>query len=171
MYRRSCVMSNFDKNTFLPAAVVLIWVAGLSLGVIADRLYGEAYRACLLLTPYQLPDFFGSVSIRLLPLLISAYAVSFCPLLLLGIVLFWGMLTGLGISAVAVLYAGAGGMMSGLLLFGLLLQGPVLLWYWLYGGGGQKFRRDTVCCLGIGIIISWLDQAVVAPLLLEIVTF
>ena len=170
MYRRSFSMSSFDKNTFLPAAIVLCWIAGLSLGICADRFHGEAFRACFLLTPYQIPDYFGTMCINFLPLLISAYAVSY--LLILLLCLLRAFLTGIGISAVAALYGSASGMMGGFILFSLLLYGPVLLWHWMRGQrAGRRFRCSTALCAGIAVIISCLDRFLVAPLIWEIMNF
>ena len=171
MYRRSFVSTFYDRNMILHTTVLLNWIAGLSLGIYADRFYGEAYRACFMLTAHQIPDFFGVMCICVLPLLISAYAVSFFPFLLFGICLFYGILTGLGISAAAILWGSGCGITVILSLFRLLLYGPVLLWYWLGGRGTQFLLRDTVICMILGIIISWLDCAVVAPFLWEITNF
>lgn len=164
-------MSSFDKNTFLPAWIVLNWVAGLSLGVFADRFYGEAYRAYLLLAPHRIPDFFGAVCMNMLPLLISAYAVCFIPKLLSFLCLIRGMLTGLGISGVAALYGCAGVPVASLLLFRFLLFNPLLLWYWMRREESGCFLQDTLWCILIGMVLSWLDCALVAPILREIMIF
>ena len=146
-------------------------IAGLSLGVCADRFHGEAFRACFLLTPYQIPDYLGMICVNILPLLISVYAVSYFLILLL-LCLIRAFLTGFGISAVAALYGNAGSIMGGFLLFSLLLYGPVLLWYWMRGQrGGQKFRCSTVLCAGIALVLSCLDRWLIAPLLWEIINF
>ena len=168
MYRRSFVMRSFDKNTIPANAVLLSWVAGLSLGVFADRFYGEAYRACLLLTPHQNPGFFGMICINLVPLLISAYAVSCFPSVIAAVCLFRGILTGLAISAAAALYGSAAVWMGGFLFFSLLLYGAVLLWYWLYGASGPNSRRKLCLCLVLGILVFCLDRQGISPLLREI---
>lgn len=173
MYRRSFVMSNFDKNTFLRLAFALIWIAGLSLGVFTERFYGEAFRACLLLAPHQIPSWIGTMCVNVLPLLISAYAVSFIPSALYALCLLRGFLLGVGISAVAALFGNAGSMMCVLLLFSLFVYGPVLFWYWLrtFQKNAFSFIRDTGVCLAIAIAVSLLDWGVISPFLVEILTF
>ena len=153
-------------------AVGLIWGAGLSLGVAADRFYGEAFRACLLLAPHQIPSFLGTMCVNVLPLLISAYAVSFFPMAVYSLCLFRGVLTGAGISALASLFSEAGGMMCFFLLFSLLVYSPVLMWYWFRMlRDPSSFRRDTTLCIAIGIGVAFLDRGIIAPLLQEIMIF
>ena len=121
MYRRKLIMSSFDKNTFLPRCIALNWCAGLFLGILADRFYGDSYRICLLLAARQIPEFAGILSVTLFPLLISACAVYLQPRLLILLALVYGFQAGLSTSGVVALFGSAGPLLGGLLFFSLIL--------------------------------------------------
>lgn len=165
-------MSRFDKNTLLRAGIFLVWAAGLSLGFMAVRFYGDALCDSVQLAPAKLPTFFGCLAVNGLPLLISALAVFFHRSALYAVALVRGFTLGLGLMAVGASYAGAGLMMSGLLLFSSLAYGPVLLWYWCRPfTPGSDFFRDTLVCVLVGLAVCAADVWIVSPLLREIVIF
>lgn len=172
MYRRSFRRSYFDKNTILTAAIVMTWVAGLSMGICADRFNVEAIQACLLLAPYQIPGFWGMMCIAFLPLLISVYAVSFFRPLVFGVCFLRALMIGSGLSSMARLYADAACMMSGFLLFTLLWSGPVLIWYWISSLAVEgELRKYTIISFFLLGIVCCLDRYGIAPLLREIMNF
>lgn len=173
MYLRCATMSRFDKNTFLRAGLCLVWIAGLSLGFYAARLYGDALCASVLLAPGQTPTFWGALSVNVLPLLISACAVFFLRTMLFPICFFRALYVGLGLGAMVSVYSSAGWMMSGLLMFGALVFSPVLLWYWCscLEHGRDSIRQDTFVCLGIGLVIALADLWMVSPFVREVINF
>lgn len=170
MYRRNLVVSNFDKNTFLHMTLAMIWVAGLSLGIAADRLYGEALRACLLRLPHLIPTFVGTVCVNLFPLLISAYAVLFFPSAVYVLCMLRAFALGAALSGVTCVFGSAGSMICGLLLFSLLVYSPVLIWFWMQNLGRRNplFLLQSGICTLIGLAVACLDRAVIAPFLQEI---
>ena len=170
MYRRSFVSPIFHRNTLLRGQLALIWIAGLSLGVFADRFYGEAMRACVAKAVCRSPDFFGAVCVNVLPLMICAYAFFFLPRLLDWICMIRAVLTGMVLSGVVGVFASAGGLIAVLLLFGLLFSGTVLVWYWIRRreDGAMCFSADTGLCMGFGIVIACVDSLVIGPFLAQI---
>lgn len=173
MYTRCIEMSRFDQNTFLRARLCLVWAAGLSLGFLADRFYGDALNACVALAPAGAASVWGALTVNVLPLLISACAVFFVPAAIFPLCLFKGMCMGLGLGAVAAVYSGAGWMMSGLLMFSSLSFAPVLLWYWIrrLELGSRLLRQDTLLCLAAGLAVAGVDGWLVSPFLREVINF
>jgi len=173
MYRRSVVSCRLNKNTFLRMMVILCWVAGLSLGIGADRFYGEALQACLLLTPHLRPLLLGSMCVNIFPFLIFACAVVFIPGAAYGLCLVRGFLTGSAIAGVVSCFSGAGLFMCLMLLFSLLLFAPVILWFSLQSIFTEQtgFAKDVFFCLLLGAGICFADHFLIAPLLLEITIF
>lgn len=165
-------MSRFDRNAFLRAGIILVWAAGLSLGFAAARSYGDALCDSVQMAPAKQPTFFGALAVNGLPLLISALAVFFHRSALYVVALLRGFCLGLGLMAVSASYAGAGLMMSVLLLFSSLAYGPVLLWYWCRAYTPESdFCRDTLVCGLVELVICAADVWIVSPLLREIVIF
>ena len=173
MYRRCLFMSRFDKNIFLPAWLYLVWIAGLSLGFVAARFYGDAFDAYIQVAPASCPAFFGCLAVNVLPLLISACAVFFLRSIAYPICFFRGIFLGLGMGAIARNYNHAGFILGGLLMFSMILFTPFQLWFFCrrLEFGSHGFRRDTLLCLVVGVMVAGLDTWLVSPFLLEVINF
>ena len=171
MYRRCIIMSRFDKNTFLFAWLCLVWIAGLSLGFVAARFYGDPFVACIQLAPASKPAFFGCLAVNVLPLLISACAVFFIRAIAYPLCFFRGVCLGLGMGAIACSYCDAGFLMAGLLQFSVVLFTPFFLWYFCrrLELGNYRFHHDTFMCLVVGFVVAGLDAWMVSPFLLEVI--
>ena len=62
----------------IPGVTLLgVWLAGLSLGLLADRFYGESYESLLLFAGRRMPSILDACLVTILPLLLSAFAVFF----------------------------------------------------------------------------------------------
>ena len=148
-----------------------VWLAGLSLGLLADRFYGECYESLVFLAGRKLPSFVDACLVTILPLLLSAFAVFFfhrfgvclaCFLRGLTMGFFLGVLTAAG-----------GAWLAVLLLFSGLCFCPVLLWYlWRrFSEGLRNARQDFGMCLLAGLCLAAVDTWVVAPFLAAALTF
>lgn len=173
MHRRRFEMTRFDKNTFLLCQLCLVWIAGLSLGYAAARFYGDAFESCVPLCVTTSPTFFGSLSVNVFPLLISACAVFFYQAIAFPLCFVRGLILGIGFGAVCGAYRGAGLMMTVLLMFSAVVFAPVMLWYYCRRllWGKQSFRQDTVFCMLICLAAATVDIRIVAPMLREIMNF
>ena len=164
-----CFRSSTD---LIPGITLLgVWLAGLSLGLLADRFYGDCYESLVLSAGCLVPGFWDTCLVTILPLLLSAFAVFFfhrfgaclaCFLRGLTMGFFLGVLTAAG-----------GAWLAVLLLFSGLFFCPVLLWYlWRRCLVGlRNARRDFGCCLLAGLCLAAVDTWVVAPFLAAALTF
>ena len=173
MYLRCFATSRLDQYTILRTGIWLVWVAGLSLGFAADRLYGDAFGECIALAPVEVPTVSGLFTVNVLPLLISACAVLISPYLLYPLCLFRGGLLGASLSAVASIYGAGAGIMSSLLLFSSLVFSPFLLYFWvgLIQREHKSFGSSFLFYGGIGLLVAALDNWVIVPFLREILIF
>ena len=173
MYQRCFCVGCFDKNAILWLRLCLVWLAGLSLGFIAVRFYGDSLEAYIQKAPAVAPDFIGCLAINALPLLISACAVFFFQAIVYPLCCLRGFITGLGLGSIAISYCGAAYMMAGLLQFSMILFTPFLLWFFhrRLELGERYLRRDYGLCFGIGLIIACTDVWMVSPFLLEVINF
>ena len=156
----------------IPGVTLLgVWLAGLSLGLLADRFYGDCFESLVFSAGREALSFPDACMVTILPLLLSAFAVFFfhrfgaclaCFLRGLTMGFFLGVLTGAG-----------GAWLAVLLLFSGLCFCPVLLWY-LWRGFSEDLRtarRDFGCCLLAGLCLAAVDTWVVAPFLATALTF
>ena len=173
MHIRHDDMSRFDKNSFLLALLCGIWIAGLTLGFFAARLYGDTLDACMLLAPSIPVLLSGFFPVIVFPLLISACAVILFRCALYPICFLRSFFFALTLGSTAAVYGDAGLLMAGLLMFSSVLFSPVLLWYWWrrLEMGPDSIGSDTLACLLIGLGIGAVDSWVVSPFLAEIVIF
>ena len=161
-----------STTDLIPGATLLgVWLAGLSLGLLADRFYGDCYESLVFPAGRGAPCFSDACMVTILPLLLSAFAVSFfhrfgaclaCFLRGLTMGFFLGVLTGAG-----------GAWLAVLLLFSGLFFCPVLLWYlWRRLIGDLcNARRDFCICFLAGLCLAAVDTWVVAPFLAAALTF
>ena len=161
-----------STTDLIPGATLLgVWLAGLSLGLLADRFYGDCYESLVFPAGRGVLCFSDACLVTILPLLLSAFAVTFfhrfgaclaCFLRGLTMGFFLGVLTGAG-----------GAWLAVLLLFSGLCFCPVLLWYlWRrLIGDLRNARRDFGICLLVGLCLAAVDTWVVAPFLAAALTF
>lgn len=156
----------------IPGVTLLgVWLAGLSLGLLADRFYGDCYESLVFSAGREPVRFVDACLVTILPLLLSAFAVFFfhrfgaclaCFLRGLTLGFFLGVLTAAG-----------GAWLAVLLLFSGLCFCPVLLWYlWRrLSLGLRDARRDFMLCFLAGLCLAAVDTWVAAPFLAAALTF
>ena len=173
MYLGYFSMSRLDRNTVLRAGIWLVWVAGLSLGFLADRFYGVALGECLALAPVEAASVFGLATVNVLPLLISACAVLISPYLLYPLCFLRAGQLGLCLRTLCGCYGEGAASMATLLLFSSLAFSPFLLrcWMELMENRGKFLLGCCGIYLGIAVLIAALDYWVITPFLLEIMIF
>ena len=173
MHRQILTNCNKMTNTFLQAGLCLVWAAGLSLGFWADTLHGDALIACVRLSAESVPDWFGCLSVGVLPLLISACAVYFYFPSMFPLCFFRGMLVGTGLWAVDTLYGSACVWMAPVCLFGLLVSSCGMMWFCCRRIRlGRAFLGRDMLTAGLACLAAaGMDMSVVAPFLGEIMNF
>lgn len=164
----------FDTNTVLGLKVCAVWFAGLSLGFFAVRFYGDTLVLFLSQAAVSEPGLLDSLSVTVLPLLLSACAVFLFHSLGVYLVC-WSrsFLLGLLLGALQLCYGGASVLMAALLLFSSLLYSPVLIWYWWRRlcSGLDGIRMDSAVCLGAALILGVVDFGFISPFLANVFTF
>ena len=159
------------RSTVLGLTLMGVWFAGLALGLLAARFYGDSFGALALGAGSFDLRFSSACMVTVLPLFLSAFAVFFfhrfgaylaCALRGLTIGFLMGSVTA------------AGGLwLCGLLLFSSLGFSPVLLWYlWRrLEDGGPGLYPDGLWCLLAGIALAAVDTWVAAPFLAAALSF
>ena len=156
----------------IPGVTLLgVWLAGLSLGLLADRFYGDCYERMVFSAGRSALTYLGACGVTNLPLLLSALAVFIfhrfgaclaCFLRGFTMGFFLGLLTAAG-----------GAWLAVLLLFSGLCFSPVLLWYlWRrFSLDLRNARRDFGYCFLAGLCLAAVDTWVVSPFLVTALTF
>ena len=156
----------------IPGVTLLgVWLAGLSLGLVADRFYGDCYEMLAFSAGRMALTFLDAFLVTILPLLLSAFAVFFFHRFGACLACFLRGLT-MGFFLGALMAAG-GAWLAVLLLFSGLCFCPVLLWYlWRrLSEGLRTARRDFGYCLLAGLCLAAVDTWVVSPFLATALTF
>ena len=154
-------------------AVLLAWAFGL--GLLAGSLASVGARQILAEARQTLAQSAGISALvpTVLPLLVSGFAVyAGVPMLLIPTA-FWKAFS-FSYAAMGVIQAwgSAGWLVCVLTMFGSFCDLPVLWWYWLRHIGGESFSgRTFLPALGVMILISWADTAVISPFLTKILIF
>ena len=144
----------------------------MSLGLLADRFYGDALMLHIRYCAGVRADVAASVASALFLLLISAIAV-FCfrPILPL-VVLFTGLLFGAGMAAVIDAFGSAGVTLMPFLLFRCISCMPVFMFLWLEQSARcNRLLWQIMLSATIVAAIAVFDALYVSPLLCEIVIF
>ena len=156
----------------IPGVTLLgVWLAGLSLGLWADRFYGDGYESLIMPAGRSVLVFADACLVTILPLLLSAFAVFFFHRFGACLACF---LRGLTLGFLLAVLVGAGGAwLAVLLLFSGLGFCPVLLWYlWRRCLLGLcDARRDFLRSFLAGLCLATVDTWVVAPFLATALTF
>ena len=171
MQHRSAVQTRSLTGVIPGITLLGVWLAGLSLGLLADRFYGDCYESLVFSAGRGTLSFPDACLVTILPLLLSAFAVFFfhrfgaclaCFLRGLTMGFFLGVLTAAG-----------GAWLAVLLLFSGLCFCPVLLWYlWRrLSEGLRTARRDFGYCLLAGLCLAAVDTWVVSPFLAAALAF
>lgn len=148
----------------------ICWMLGMAAGCIYSQRFGDLSAGMIRQTALTLPTFVGSVSVALLPFLLSAFAVSICePWLLLAISSFkafsfsfcaWGVCLAFGKSSWLVLF---------LFLFSDFCLVPALYLYWLRHIHGKAAHIwENVLVVLYTSLIAILDHQIVAPFLVSV---
>lgn len=171
MHRIVIYKHAMSRNTILGLALIVVWFAGLSLGFVATRLYGDTLVSCLsqaaglqatIVTPF----------VTLLPLLVSALAVIIIhPDFLYAICFVRAVTLAMMLQALATCFHSGVYLAAIFLLFSSLLFSPVLLWYWWRRLSLQtdKFIADTLLCSAVGLVIGLLDYWFISPFLVDVI--
>lgn len=150
----------------IPGAALLgVWLAGSSLGLLAARSCGDDYGSLALRAGETALSFPDACVVTLLPLLLSAFAVFFFHRF--GAYAFC-LLRGIAIGfCLGVLTAAGGVWLAVLLLFSGLAYSPVVLWYlWRrLEMGLRSAAADGLLCGLAGIVLAAADTLLAAPLL------
>jgi len=173
MNNRSIFSSQFDNNAFLQTLLMAVWIAGLSLGFLAARFYGDSLNAYISLACSGSVSFACLLAFNLLPLLISAFAVLFFPEALYGVSFIRGVLLGTMLKCVSITFRTCAGLMGCMLLFSSLISTPVHLWFCIRHISGSLYflLGDILVCFALCFIICGADAWIVAPFLAEIMIF
>ena len=165
MHHRFVFLPFADRSTVPGLTLMGVWFAGVSLGLLAARSYGEPVGALALSAGAAALRFGHGCVVTVLPLFLSAFAVFFFhhmgayfACLIRGSSV--GFLLG-GVTAVGGLWLGL------LLLFSALAVSPVILWFlWrrLFVGP-DGCRMDLVYAFLAAFGIAAVDFWVVAPFL------
>ncbi|MBE6950794.1 MAG: hypothetical protein E7451_05590 [Ruminococcaceae bacterium] len=159
-------------RSMIPGVTLLgVWLAGLSLGLWAERFCGDLMGSLVFQAGSADLSFPDACMVTMLPLLLSAFAVFFfhrfgaylaCFVRGLTIGFFLGVLTGAG-----------GAWLAVLLLFSGLGMSPVLLWYlWRRLSLGLRgMAPDAFRCVLAGLLLAAVDTWVVAPFLAAALAF
>ena len=163
----------FRTSTELIPGIALMgaWLAGLSLGLLDDRFYGDCYASLAFQAGMTELIFSDACMATILPLLLSAFAVFFFHRFGACLACF---LRGLTLGFLLAVLVGAGGAwLAVLLLFSGLGCCPVLLWYlWRRCLLGLcDARRDFLRSFLAGLCLAAVDTWVVAPFLAAALTF
>ena len=170
---RSSVTVRIRRISNLVPCIALmgVWLAGLSLGLLADRFYGDYYGSLVIPAGAAPLSFGDACMVTILPLLLSAFAVLFFHCCGACIACF---LRGVSMGFFLGLLTDAGGLWLAVLLpFSGLFFAPVLLWY-LWRRVLMDLRdahRDFCRCLLAGVCLAAVDTWVVAPFLAAALTF
>lgn len=171
MYQLAVDVPHIDRSMIPGLTLGGVWFAGVSLGLLAARFYGEPVAALSLTAGGGALSFAGACVVTMLPLLLSAFAVFFFHRA--GAILACA-LRGITIGFMLGCFVLAGGFwLALLLLFSGLCGSPVLLWFlWRrLSRGADRFRRDAVCCLAAAAVIAAVDTWAVAPFLARALSF
>lgn len=171
MYQLAVDVPRIDRSMIPGLTLGEVWFAGVSLGLLAARFYGEPVAALSLNAGGGALSFAGACVVTMLPLFLSAFAVFFFHRA--GAILACA-LRGITIGFMLGCSVLAGGFWLALLLqFSGLCSSPVLLWFlWRrLSRGTDRFRRDVVCCLTAAAVIAAVDTWVIAPFLARALSF
>ena len=172
MQHVSLPLRRLDKNTIREWALIALWIAGSSLGLLAERFNGDAYASFLQPLAGCAPDLGGVFASAIFPLLLSACAVFlFGTAGCYGMCLIRGMSQGFVLGLVGDCYGIAAPLVAVLLTFSGLTVNAVLLCFWLRRVrlGDTGLQRDLSFMLGFGACIGAADYLLIGPFLADVI--
>lgn len=161
-----------DRNTYLGLGLMFLWFAGLFLGFLAARFYGDTLVPFLDQAAGESGSWISFLLITAFPLLLSACAVYLiCPVSVLAVCLFRAVSIGYLAGGILVCYQSAGVLVTFLMLFSALVFSPFLLWYWWRRlvQGLQRLKEDTVLGLVLSALIGAVDFFFISHYLADII--
>ena len=171
MHQCNLCLPHIDRSTLPGLTLMGSWFAGVSLGLLAARFYGDPVRALALAAGNQELTFGGSCVVTVLPLFLSAFAVFFFRRT--G-AYFAALIRGGGLGFLLGCLWSVGGFWLGiLLLFSAVAVSPVILWFLLrrLALGRDRCRSDLVCAFLASAGIAAADVWAVAPFLERALSF
>lgn len=160
-----------DRDTILGLKLLLFWYAGLSLGFIAARFYGDTLVSFLRQAPYISGSVFDFLCASAFPLLFSACAVAiFSSRLSFPLCLIRGLGMGITFGGMISCYGASSWLMVLLLMFSSVCISPIELWFlWRrLCAGMHGFASDTAIATGLCVGIGIIDFLIIAPFLADI---
>ena len=153
-------------------SLALAWICGLILGsllsVSADTLLAPVMHAVV----YDGMSISGLLTVILLPLFLSAYAVYFSQSVVLILLAFLkAFLFSYTAAAILITYSVSGWLLLFLLLFSDLLMLPILWSLWLCAASvpnDRVLRRIGICVI-FALLISFVDYTVIVPFLASLI--
>ena len=171
MQPKSSSLRRLDKSTIPGMALIALWIAGSSLGLLAACRYGDAYASFLQPLAGFSPDLGGVFASAIFPLLLSACAaILFDAAGCYGICLLRGLGQGFFLGLVRACFGMAAPLAVLLMGFSALLVNGVLLFFWLrwlrmgIAGLREEFAALLALCAGIGAV----DYLLVGPFLADV---
>ena len=163
-----CRNFSFFRRKVKLKILVFAWIFGLLIGAVfsvsADKLLFSTMRGAILSSM----SITGPVTVVLLPLLLSAYAVYFSqPAMLVLVVFLKAFLFAYTGAGLLMLYPVSGWLLRWLLMFSDTMVMPILWLIWLSDsteGSAFKVRRIAICMAG-AMLISCVDLFQIAPFL------
>ncbi len=164
-------LSRLNRSMDPGLALFGVWFAGVSLGLLAARSYGDAVMELSIPAGSSSLRWAGALMVTVLPLFLSAFAVSFFHRAgAYGVCGLRGFCMGVLLGS---LYAAGGIWLCLLLAFSGLCFSPVLLWFSLrrLRSGMSGFLGDMLWCILWAVVISAVDIGVCAPFLARALSY
>ncbi len=165
------------KNKFVSlrklhiAVLALLICAGSILGILAATGLEEDFVSWMRAAPSCRLSIVNSLAVTVLPLCLSFIFVysGHCRLLYVLCALYAFSWSYIGYLSIFVFGSG-GWLVQALLMFSATLLFPVLVWFCVqYGSGERKIRMaDCIAYLCIALVIAWVDYCYVSPFLAEL---
>lgn len=165
-------LSRLDKNTIREWTLIVLWFAGSSLGLLAERFFGDAYASFLQPLAGHAPDLGGVFASAIFPLLLSACAASlFGAAGCYGMCLFRGLSQGALLGLIRRCYGAAAPLVAMLLAFSALAVNAVLLCFWMcrLRLGRTDLQKDVSVMLALGVGIASADYLLIGPFLADVI--
>lgn len=172
MQRFSSFVRRLDKNTVPGFALITLWIAGSSLGLLAACLSGDAYASFLQPLAGTLPDLGGVFASALFPLLLSVcMAILFHNAGCYGMCLIRSISQGFLLGLIRLCYGAAAPLVAVLLAFSALAVNGVLLCFWLrrLWLGNAGLWEDALLLIPVCACIAAADYLVIGPFLADVI--
>ena len=171
MQYKSAVRNQILTGLIPGITLMGVWLVGLSLGLVADRFYGDCFESLVFSAGCKPVRFADACLVAILPLLLSAFAVFFnkswllLPLSLIKAVSFSFCSEGLNM-----IFDSSGWLIRSMLLFSDIFLMPLLCWFMfrLIKGGTDNWHKELGICLITALFVGLLNYCVVSSFLVTL---